>query len=154
MGCAAYGKVGKLGTSSGSPYPEDDRMSALVVVLAAGMATGDSPDKGSTAVAWSGLSLDGRWEGTSRTAKATFRVEVDKGMITWTCEFPCRWAPRDEGDGRFSLVLADRRTYPCIYKWDGDRLVFCIGKPGRRPKEFTTENGQELVTLHRVKPEE
>jgi hypothetical protein len=120
------------------------------MMLAMGLTAGSGPSKVSAEVELSPLSLEGRWEGRSQTARDTCRVCVDEGQIQWTCELPWRWAPRDEGYGRFSLVLAGR-AYPCIYCWEGEKFVFCVGWQGRRPKSFTTADGQEIVWLLRVR---
>jgi hypothetical protein len=132
-------------TDFGSEHKEGDRMSAFVMVLAAGMAVGSGPEPVSAEVK-PPLDLRGEWEGTLEHFDGQ-EARLVRGAVN----------PQyvDEGDGKFRLRVRGRASVCLgIYRQEGDRVILCFGRPGEeRPTSFQGGHGQEPIILHRVKPD-
>lgn len=132
-------------------------MFAFVVVLAA-LVVGDGPEAVSPKVNQR-FDLRGKWKG----------VWLDETGVEWeaTAENGTVFGERpefvkmikaeditDEGSGRVR-VLYPRVNPPAlgIYQWQADCLIICfrVARFGR-PERLRGGNGQDLITLRRVKP--
>jgi hypothetical protein len=142
---------------------EGIRMSTLVLVLAAGTAMGNGPEKVSGEVEQR-LDLSGKWEGVwwfytdgrlQVSSRDSCLVGVRKpGADNWvgssidTCNFI------DEGHGKLrgTWDLTDREIYG-IYRQDGERLLLCFSEaPYPWPTSFQVGDGQFAIIIRRVKP--
>lgn len=129
-------------------------MSALAMILAAGMVLSDGPERVSGEME-QGLDLRGEWEGalsdntgiTKTTVRRTSLVlHLDRGLTSLS------WEVEDEGQGKLRMRFNGAR-YLGIYHQEGDRLIICFGCPnGPRATSLRTEHYQHLFTLHRVRP--
>jgi hypothetical protein len=138
-------------------------MSALAMVLAAGMALGNGPEKVSGEMV-QGLDLRGEWAGdwwldtdkrydVTKLGKSLFGLRMKSNGVrtaTWLN------VPDivDEGHGRLRGRWDWRGVeIHGIYQQDGRRLVICFVEINRsRPTSFLIEDGQCLLILRRVKP--
>jgi hypothetical protein len=140
----------------GTEPKEGEDMSALVVVLAAGMAVGNGPQQASSEVEQR-LDLSGQWQGTWQTENGVcLAVLVAGGTLRATCSPGIRVDLPvadfvDKGGGRCGIVL----NGPCcgIYAQSGNRLLICI-RAARLgyPTAFQAGSGHDLITLRRIKP--
>jgi hypothetical protein len=109
------------------------------------------------------LCPEGTWKGTCRgwprAEDRTLQVELHPGFIAlmegdqgvvrirnWVDQGcgHCRWK-NARGEGAHALG---------IYKWKGGRLLICFREPGKgRPKEFSSDGGQILITVAPVQDE-
>jgi hypothetical protein len=132
-------------------------MSAFVLLLAAGLAPGDSPEAAAGEVEQR-LNLRGRWAGAWYGDGGPLKVRMDDGNLTvFTSNgLPCFGGPlrmTDEGVGRCCCVVADRVSLPGIYRQEGDRLLICFRWPrASRPASFWGGDSQVLLILRRVPP--
>ena len=131
-------------------------MSALVLLLAAGMVANDCPAAVSSEME-QGLGLSGEWVGTvAYSPGEVFDAEFSDNMLKQErclCRRAIRYIPADEGAGRFRLVDDAGLVRLGIYRREGDRLTICIASAGaKRPRLFDPIDGkQELFVLHRWK---
>jgi hypothetical protein len=128
-------------------------MSALAMVLAAGLAVGDGPERVSGEVA-RGLDLHGEWEGTIRHSFGEDHPVVldkdrvlteDDGLLSLGFFLEIS----DEGKGKVQIRLGGSARAG-IYKHEGEDVVICFCRVDR-PTEFRAGNGRSLLILHRVK---
>jgi hypothetical protein len=130
-------------------------MSALVLILAAGVMAGGGPEKES-GKAGQELELRGEWEGTIAWCESVWAAHYADGKWTVT---------RLEGDisvvhatlrkvGLGRLMVKTDEFMPAIYKWEGeDRISICLSVKGDAPpSSFEASKKQQLVILRRVKP--
>jgi hypothetical protein len=123
---------------------EGDTMSALALVLAAGMVLGDGPGRTSGEVE-QGLDLRGRWEGTYIAGIGQGGLMSREGIFGLD-------DLTDEGGGKLSSGRGKNRRLG-IYRQDDDNLIFCIREAGKgRPTSFVPSEDQTLYILNRVKP--
>jgi hypothetical protein len=127
-------------------------MSAFVMVLAAGMAVGNGPEKVSGEVE-PGLDLHGKWAGSIGIEPGfTPPASYEDGRLT---------VIRPDGPHSATLKLIDQGEGKCkcriagdealgIYQWKGQQLVLCIGRHEKRPSTFRLEDGL-LFTLRPVR---
>jgi hypothetical protein len=142
--------------------------SALAMVLAAGMVTGDGTGAGRVSGETAEpqrLDLNGEWRGVLKTRNNEYEVEY-RGEGGWSCwlrpkgELPMCFDLRFTDEGRGRLQVTDRWQLQWwtnepglgIYKREGDRLTICYRNAGEgRPTSFRTGDGQDLLILRRVK---
>jgi hypothetical protein len=128
-------------------------MTALVVLVAAGMAAGNGPEKVSTEA--DGFDLRGEWTGTFQNeAGAVFPARYARGELIVRGEreyyTPTKFV--HQRTGRLLLL-----AYPSclgIYKWEGDRLFICIRVDEARTRPTAFKAGgcrDQLTILRRVK---
>jgi len=132
-------------------------MTAAMIALVAGLAVASGPERIPTEVKQT-LDLRGYWEGTwhgvlpcgepgnskARLKPGRLRLTAEQGA-EW--EGPCRFL--DEGAGKCRTT-----SYLGIYKWEGNRVIICLGAPNsrQRPTGFGTDNYQNLLILKPAKP--
>jgi hypothetical protein len=130
----------------------------LAMILAAGMAVGNGPEKISGETEQR-LDLRGEWEGFWwEDSDSVGLAEWSEGTIVGRFGHGhfrfLHWGwIKNEGNGRCLVerFRGDREVLG-IYHQDGDRLVFCIGRTGLgRPTSFTADEDRHLLILHRVK---
>ncbi len=136
-------------------------MSALAMVLAAGMAVqGIGPDKVSGEVE-PPLDLSGEWKGIwewEDGGRAEIELDSEGRLVILDQGMPTRKLPfkryiHDEGRGKLWLSQGKLRKELGIYKQEGDRVVISIrGYCQGRPLSFSLDDSTERFTLHRVKP--
>jgi hypothetical protein len=133
-------------------------MTALAMILAAGMAVGSGPEKVSGEVE-QGLDLRGEWEGTSPCPpKSDCVVRFVKNKLNiYDPSTKCSigFTVIDEGGGRLRLPLTRVRGLLGIYRYqDHDHLHICFSanETGHRPTSFHVGNDRMYLILHRVKP--
>jgi hypothetical protein len=137
-------------------------MSAFVLVLAAGLAVGNGPEKVSVA-AYEGLDLSGAWEGWLAFTSHRIRVELRDGDLKYQgnpAVFLYGEDCVDEGAGRLRFRLRPSRwgretRHLGIYKQDRERITICFAPDGGdRPDSFLLQESPVhfLITLRRVKP--
>jgi hypothetical protein len=130
-------------------------MSALAMILAAGMAVGNGPEKVSGEME-ERLNLSGEWEGELYHACGTsFTVSYQGGTLiatngeqveTMHVQFI------DEGNGKLRGTEKGKGDALGIYKWERQSLILCIGLSGRpRPSSFQQDDEHSLLILRRVK---
>jgi hypothetical protein len=137
-------------------------MTTLVLVLAAGMALGDGPEKvsGEMEVAQR-LDLSGEWKGTWKESNGrVWDAWLRNGTLSGTqvkamgriVGIVCKWEGFDEGRGK--VRAKDWRCdYLGIYRYEGDRIVICYRLDVfGRPNSFRAGDGCDLLILHRIKP--
>jgi hypothetical protein len=135
-------------------------MSALAIILAAGMAIGDGPGKASEQVERR-LDLSGEWEGEWKGGgidNDPYRVRLRKGVMVvkgdnWDRPDKIKFSKViDEGNGKVRFTLGIESCVG-IYRQQADRLsiCFCIATHDR-PTSFRPKENQWLFILHRVKP--
>jgi uncharacterized protein (TIGR03067 family) len=114
--------------------------------------------------------LEGAW-GTNRMTNDTGSYSVMKrpGEYAFVYKFSSDWffSGRANSSGRYTVkkggqldITYDRgdwagKTAKCIYKLEGDTLMFCWAPPGmERPTEFKCPPGSNrmFVVLNRMKP--
>jgi hypothetical protein len=125
-------------------------MSALAMILAAGMAVGSGPENVSGEVE-RGLDLSGEWEGTYQVDISDWNVRYGGGVLTYwhnqiqvRRQIPMRFV--DEGHGKVRLALRDGPPItPGIYKMRNDCIIMIFWRGGNKDRQIT-------FTLHRVKP--
>jgi hypothetical protein len=133
-------------------------MSAFAVVLVAGMAVGSGPEKVSVGVEQR-LDLRGRWEGVwldeaGREWEATSENGAVFGDTLAFVRFIRARDVADEGAGRVR-VFYPRVGSPAlgIYQVRGDCFLICFREARLgRPTAFRGGDGQNLITLRRVRP--
>lgn len=135
--------------------------STLAMILATGMTVpGIGPEKVSGEIEQR-LDLRGKWEGYHFLLGGEFcrvklqgeelRVELSDGRyVTHEIEFT------DKGRGSVHIILAVGGVvtfrYRGVYRYEGDRLVICYGKPGiSKDTSFSAEIGQHFLIIRRVK---
>jgi uncharacterized protein (TIGR03067 family) len=144
---------------------------AVCVLLGSSLSADEVKDK--KAVEAEMKKLEGTWEGyavegqgenpdrgpvhlrltfTGAKIKAFDLAKDGKDMGSGTCTLdPSKQLKEIDATG---IVLPGRRerTYPGIYKVDGDTLKWCVDNRRKgRPKEFRTANGKYLLILKRKK---
>jgi hypothetical protein len=128
-------------------------MSAWAMILTAALVVGNDPLPKTSGEVELGLDLSGTWEGTLHAGHGNvYRIRLTRDRCRW--ELKNRTAEydnplRDDGGGR--LLLKNRPGRLGIYRQETDRLTICLAT-GRRPTSFSEQDGQTLLTLHRVKP--
>jgi hypothetical protein len=133
-------------------------MSALAMVLAAGMAIVHGPEKVSAEV---GQDLSGEWRGTLRRCNGRERTvtaffEDDKLSITMHHENgttrTATYIVINEGKGHLRLS-SKVSTRLGIYQQERESLTICYRKAKYgRPTTFRPGDRQMLVTLRRIEP--
>ena len=124
----------------------------LLVMICAGLASGNCPHGVSSDVVAQLLFLGTEWEGTCCFANGiSQRVTLDGSTVVyyaWSCLTICKWTITDEGGGNIRVVEAGR-CYLGIYK-NGPRFVTLCLREVRlgRPTSFKPGDGQQLYTLH------
>jgi hypothetical protein len=125
-------------------------MSALAMILAAGMVMGGGPEKHSGEIAesqrldlrgeWEGTFLDGPDSGNARLADGYLELWDESGAIELAqIQFI------DEGRGKLRLTKGgDPVPLPGSYKQENDRIIICF-------REDPKEDQQVILILRRVK---
>jgi hypothetical protein len=113
--------------------------SALAIILAAGMAVGNGPEKVSgEREQW--LDLRGEWEGTLMHGIGQGSILIREGI--W-----CLNNMTDEGRGELRVGRGESRWLG-IYRQDGDRLIICNREARQgRPKWSVSEITPGLTCL-------
>lgn len=133
-------------------------MSALAIILTVAMVvSADGQEKVSEAVIESRpLELHGKWKGVwhcFRGPNVTTAMNYNEPIDPVQHRIRADWIV-DEGNGRCKFTDPGRPGPPSlgIYRQEKNKLIICIRRPGDgRPTEFTREDFQDIVILHRVK---
>ncbi len=137
-------------------------MSALAMILAAGMTVGSGPEQVSGETEQR-LDVRGKWEGyhfllfgeSSERVQLQgeeLKVALPDGLYaTHEIEFT------DKGRGSVHIILAVGGVVTCrfrgVYRYEGDRLIICYGKPGiPENPSIWADIGQHFLVFRRVKP--
>jgi hypothetical protein len=149
---------------------EDGSMSALLMVLVAGMTVGNNPERISTRSSSSfpflqeDLSLLGEWETKVRFRRGDveevregvayrFTPTDRNGQRVWEEGGNIIWI--DEGKGRFRIFDETFNCTHCrgIYKWEGASLIVCLRSAREpRPTRFEVDKKTGIIILTRPKP--
>ena len=130
-------------------------MSALAMILMAGIAVGDGPKKDRGEVEQR-LDLSGEWKGTwVDDAGNVWETEQQKRMLAGHFKGTLMWLQLseivDEGKGKFHMDWG-AREYVGIYKQKGGVLIMSYrAKRHGYPSSFEGGDGSYLLILHRVK---
>lgn len=130
-------------------------MSALAMILAAGMAVGDVLEERSGEVEEQRLDLRGEWEGTFRNyhgVRSRFRLSngelvVVNDQMQEVMGVGVSFV--DEGKGKVRWRVDDT-VYLGIYQQEGDRIFACFSS-NQRPNSFQLTKKRCLLNLRRVK---
>ena len=136
-------------------------MSALAMILMAGMTVGDVPGKMAGEIQEQRLDLSGEWEGTwldfaSELFNWQDRVKIKDGILTRTTSWglsvsdPCPIFTVT-GKGTFRM-RTDDSVSDGIYKIEKGELVLYFEAKNKCPSSFKLKPDSLLITLHRVKP--
>ena len=138
----------------------------LVMLVAAGLASGAPQDKGKKAAD----KFDGTWKVVSVERDGQAVDDAKDDTVTFTGDKIAIKSKNGDHAGTFKLDPAQKpktidmtpsdgpqkgQVHAGIYSLDGDTLKICFTEPGKdRPKELTAKagSGQMLVVLKRAKP--
>jgi hypothetical protein len=132
-------------------------MSALALILAAGMVIGDGPGKvsGKMEEMEQGLDMRGKWGGKLQWGKwaASEEVRIIDGMLrsdgtpgtVYGCEIV------EQGRGRVRIELCTAK-YLGIYRRAGDEYIICFRHACEGwPTDFRSDSDHYWLTIHRLK---
>jgi hypothetical protein len=121
-------------------------VSAVVLLLAAGLAPGDGPGAVSAEVA-EGFEFPGEWECVQFNG-SVFTYSGTAAGSTYIQTFGLT----PEGAGKLRLCPRGRALLG-IYQWKGDSFIACFRAPDcGRPTTFDAGDGQRLLILRRIPP--
>ena len=126
-------------------------MSALAMILMAGMAAGDMPGK-AMGEAEERLDLCGEWTGTLEFSGNVYQALLTRTQLRiWNRKGRARFDHPFTDESNGNLHLTETPDDLGIYQQVGDSLTICFRK-GMRPTTYSASAGHYLLTLHRVKP--
>lgn|SRR6185437_15333439 len=145
-------------------------MSVLAMILGAGLMVGNGP-QGILGEMERDQRLDipGRWEGVGQATGEIWWAELNNRTLVMRGVFgeavnsgskaigaDCWELGEIRESSRGKLIIQRNLLefwYCGFYKWDGDRLIICFGRPELGgPTSFQPGKQQWLLILHRVKP--